>query len=159
MSYKPPNREVASILLVGGLLAILFGVLLGSVSVQADGLDCGSVFAPAHFDTQRTADDLVKSATASIACNDVRYPRGAVIVLLFTVGTMAAIIGAMRLARSNRSGLPSEPLLADQLQSLTSLHQSGALTDEQYESAKAKVLADPPSTTRRELRERGAEQN
>lgn len=119
------------IVVVGGVLAAA-GLLAGLIPTASY---CGSIFNPENplnfFD--------------NMACDDNYNSRFAWMIGLFVVAGLTLLVGVIQLAQTQDSptiAISTEGI-AGQLAELSRLRNSGALTEEQFEAAKQKLLNHP----------------
>lgn len=83
-------------LLAVGAVAIVVGVLLGNLALNAGAGSCGTVFAP----SSPVVGDMIANLEADFACRDERSGRSVMVVGLIVVGIICLLIGALRSRRA-----------------------------------------------------------
>ena len=141
-----------------GWLLILVGATLIIVGQQAwhrqnAPTDAGSQFSDSGFDSfdMPTGSALGPSATGP----DRTVPLALLVLggagVLTGVGVLTGLFGRLIPAGSGRRRSSPEPLhgpaLSTELGELARLHATGALADDEYERAKAKLLGNEPAAS------------
>lgn len=133
---ETPSRVMPTIILVLGALLLLAGTLAGTSRIDVVGQDCGSVFSPRTYGASS-----VTAAYVDVVCDNDRSARRTQVIVLLVTGAGAALAGAGRLAGRRRSAaVPTRAELTEELVRLHDLRQAGALSDEEYAAAKARLL-------------------
>ena len=151
------TRDYASSLkklaLVGGAIFAIAGVILGLTRVTSASLDCGSVFSPEPW----SGIDLA-SNFAEVLCEDSLGSRGSVVWTLIVVGVLLMLVSFFPAKKSVPAPEPlripqvfadvdpkpeAKRSKSDQMDDLIELKESGALTEEQFQTAKDRILGKP----------------
>lgn len=135
------RRPLAATLLVGGALALVFGIIAGTSSVPSANMMCGSVFSPVRAGGYGLDANLL-----NIWCDQARGGRAGLTWVLLILGAIAAVVGALMLARAIRRTPQTRQSLTAELANLATLLEAGTITSSEFEAAKALLLTGKPPT-------------
>lgn len=124
-----------------GAVAFACGVIAGTSATSAYGYDCGSVFSPEPY----SASTSVAANLVMLGCEDVIASRGWMTWIAMGLGVVLLVVGVVLLGRA----ATSHTGVAGDLAELDRLRISGALSDDEFLSAKARVLGSSRSAGRR----------
>ncbi|WP_333811128.1 SHOCT domain-containing protein [Timonella senegalensis] len=146
---QPVKRDYVSSLkkvaLAGGVVLAGAGVIAALTKVSAAGLDCGSVFSPEPW--RGLSLDALYSESLCERALAKRSPVAWTLIVLGVLLMLASFFPSKKTAVEPAIQARREPEVkrskSDQMDDLIELKESGALTEEQFQSAKDRILGKP----------------
>ncbi len=133
-SIGPRGRRGAVFAVFGGVF-FAAGVIAGTSATSSYGYDCGSVFSPVPY----SASTSVSANLVMLGCEDAIAGRGWMTWIALVLGVVLLVVGVVLLTRGRTVPLSVSGELAE----LDRLRASGVLSDEEFLSAKARVIGAP----------------
>ena len=141
------RKNIGLVSIVAGLISVLAAVFVGLRPVtNVWGQECGSLLSPQKLVPLTELSRAIEEAAFQTACPNALSPfsgwaigLAVLAVFLFAVGTY------LQLARTNGPSItrsaPQNRQLAEELERVNVLYNSGALTHQEFVAAKSKLLS------------------
>ena len=145
------SRTPGIVVTAFGAAALIAALFIALAPISYSGVDCGSVLAPANLG----GGSILDGAYADIVCErETAQPRGFAIALT-VIGAIALVAGLIMLGKYRGHRAATAPVateaaastdLSGQLAELARLRTAGALTAEEFDQAKRRLLGtDDPA--------------